>query len=43
MSESLAEWDDEPEAPEPAEDAPELFYPSVAEFVANELAVTYRH
>ncbi|MDQ1060397.1 hypothetical protein QFZ23_004298 [Arthrobacter globiformis] len=44
MSEGLGEWDDELEdtaAPaEPAEedsDAPELFYPNVAEFVSKSL------
>ncbi|GAB2765425.1 hypothetical protein GCM10027090_39620 [Sinomonas soli] len=48
MSEGLGEWDDELEdttAPGPAGDgvgAPELFYPNVAEFVRDKLAVTYR-
>jgi hypothetical protein len=49
MSEGLGEWDNELEdtaAPaEPAEedsDAPELFYPNVAEFVSKKLANTYR-
>ena len=50
MSESLGEWDDEPddapagtmEAAEEEPDAPELFYPNVAEFVSNKLAVSYR-
>jgi hypothetical protein len=50
MSEGLGEWDDELEdtaAPaEPADeedsDAPELFYPNVAEFVSGKLATSYR-
>jgi hypothetical protein len=49
MSEGLGEWDDELEdttAPtEPTDedsDAPELFYPNVAEFVSNKLAISYR-
>lgn len=49
MSEGLGEWDDELDdtaAPmEPAEeepDAPELFYPNVAEFVSGKLATSYR-
>ncbi|GAB3276241.1 hypothetical protein GCM10027449_15430 [Sinomonas notoginsengisoli] len=48
MGEGLGEWDDEPDhtaTAEPAEDStdePELFYPNIAEFVANKLAVTYR-
>ncbi|WP_427136771.1 DUF4913 domain-containing protein [Pseudarthrobacter sp. S9] len=50
MSDGLGEWDDEldgtaPDAAEPAEadeDAPELFYATVAEFVGEKLAPTYR-
>lgn len=49
MSESLGEWDDDLEdtalPTEPAEedsDKPELFYPTVAEFVSNKLATSYR-
>lgn len=49
MGDGLGEWDDELEdteaAPEPAEDGAdeaELFYPNVAEFVSNKLAVAYR-
>jgi hypothetical protein len=49
MSEGLGEWDDELEGAtpdtEPDEDGaaePELFYPNVAEFVREKLAVTYR-
>jgi len=49
MSEGLGEWDDELEGTtasgEPAEeepDAPELFYPNVAEFVSGKLATSYR-
>jgi len=50
MSDSLGEWDDEldgtaGDAAEPAEaeeDAPELFYANVAEFVGEKLAPTYR-
>ncbi|MEV4991616.1 DUF4913 domain-containing protein [Pseudarthrobacter sp. LMD1-1-1.1] len=50
MSEGLGEWDDELEDTstetsgqgENDEDAPELFYPNVAEFVSNKLAISYR-
>lgn len=49
MNEGLGEWDDElgdTAAPaEPGEDgseAPELFYPNVAEFVSGKLATTFR-
>lgn len=48
MSEDLGEWEElegTAAAAEPSEDeadAPELFYPNVAEFVSNKLAVTYR-
>ncbi|MDP9889970.1 DUF4913 domain-containing protein [Pseudarthrobacter enclensis] len=50
MSEGLGEWDDELEVTalptEPADeedsDAPELFYPNVAEFVSGKLATSYR-
>lgn len=50
MSDGLGEWDDEldgtaPDTAEPAEtdeDAPELFYANVAEFVGEKLAPTYR-
>jgi hypothetical protein len=49
MSEGLGEWDDElegattpTEAAEEDSDAPELFYPNVAEFVSGKLATSYR-
>ncbi|WP_231567706.1 DUF4913 domain-containing protein [Sinomonas humi] len=48
-SEGLGEWDDEPddiadaaEPPGTTWTRPELFYPNLAEFVRNKLAVTYR-
>ncbi len=50
MSEGLGEWDEEPddnsagatESTEEDAQAPELFYPNVAEFVSNKLATSYR-
>lgn len=45
MSDGLGEWDNEPHDTEPVEageDAPELFYANVAQFVADKLAPSYR-
>lgn len=47
MSDGLGEWDDEldgtsTEPIEQGEEAPELFYANVAEFVSQKLAPTYR-
>lgn len=53
MNDGLGEWDDEPtgtaaeeqdaqQPEEPGEQAPELVHKTVAEFVTEKLAVTYR-